>query len=147
MDLTVDKYIVLEKEPKPGHGHTVDPYKQKSIDLMFDNPLPLPFPLLPGQRALLNTEEIIEVPYGKCGFIEIRSTWARLGLFCPPTVADPEFRGQLTLEVLNMSLYAIQISSGDRIWSMIHLHTDEPAYKGRYQNQSGIQLPKALRRD
>ena len=147
MDLTVDKQIVLEKEPKPGHGHLINPYNQKSIDLVFHEPIFLPFSLQPNQRALLNTEELVEIPYGKCGFIEIRSTWARLGLFSPPTVADPEFKGQLTLEVVNMSYYAILLGPGDVIWSMIYLHTGEPPYRGRYQNQSGIQLPKAFRRE
>ena len=147
MDLTVGKQIVLEKEPKPGFGHLINPYSQNSIDLMFHTPIFLPFSLQPNQRCLLNTEEEVRIPVGKCGLIELRSTYARLGLFSPPTVADPGFIGQLTFELVNFSMYAILIASGDQIWSMSIVDTNEPAYNGRYQHQSGIQLPKALRRN
>ena len=143
-DLIVGNKIVLEKEPKPGHGHIVNPYNQRSIDLMFEIPRNLPWNLEPGTRALLNTQEPVHIPAIKCGFVELRSTWARLGLFSPPTIADPGFRGQLTMEVVNLSQYAIQINPGDRIWSIVLINTEEPMYRGRYQDQEGIQLPKAL---
>lgn len=147
MDLTVGKQIVLEKEYKPGFLHIVNPYNQRSIDLMFSNPRNLPCELQPGQRGLLCTEETVHISPIKCGFIEIRSTWARLGLFSPPTLADPGFRGQLTFELVNLSIHAVLVSAGDKIWSMVLINTDEPVYQGRYQDQEGIQLPKALRKD
>lgn len=147
MDLTVGKQIVLERETKPGFLHTVNPYNQRSIDLMFNNPRNLPCELQPGQRALLNTKEAVHISPIKCGFIEIRSTWARLGLFSPPTLVDPGFRGELTFELVNLSIHAILIQAGDKIWSMILINTEEPVYTGRYQDQVGIQLPKALRKD
>lgn len=146
-DLIVGNKIVLEKEPKPGHGHIINPYNQRSIDLMFHVPRNLPYELQPGQRGLLCTQEPVHIPAIKCGFVELRSTWARLGLFSPPTIADPGFRGQLTMEVVNLSQYAILISPYDKIWSMVLMNTDEPMYMGRYQDQEGIQLPKALRKD
>ncbi len=146
-DLTVGKQIVLEKETKPGFLHTVNPYNQRSIDTMFNSPINLPYELQPGQRALLCTEEKVDVDGIHCGLIEIRSTWARLGLFSPPTIVDPGFRGQLVLELVNLSIHAILIQAGDRIWSMILIATNEPLYLGRYQDQVGIQLPKALVKD
>lgn len=146
-DLVVDNKIVLERPANLELAHIVNPYNQRSIDLMFDIPRNLPHHLSPGQRALLCTHQPVHIPAIKCGFIELRSTWARLGLLSPPTIADPGFRGQLTMEVVNLSQYAILISPYDKLWSMVMINTDEPMYRGRYQDQTGIQLPKALVKD
>ncbi len=145
MDLEVGTQIITESIPMFGFP-TVDPYDQQSIDAMFDNLRDLPYELKSGQRVLLCTEDFLTMPPGMCGLVELRSTWARLGFICPPTVVDPGFRGRITLELLNASSFAIEIKPGDAIWSMTYLPTSEPLYEGRYQGQTGIQLPRALRR-
>ena len=123
----------------------VDPYDQASIDEVYVR-VPLPAELAPHARALLATREEVDIPATKLGFIQLRSTWARLGLISPPTVADPGFHGQLTMEVFNGSRSPILIPAAERIWSMHLVAVDEPLYRGRYQGQRGITLPKALER-
>ena len=127
-------------------NHSVDPYDQASIEKVYVyRDLPSPLPSM--SRALLCTRDEVDIPATKLGFIQLRSTFARLGLISPPTVADPGFHGQLTMEVFNASKSAIIIPPYVAIWSMHLVAVDEPLYRGRYQGQTGIQLPKALTRD
>tara|TARA_Y100000310_G_scaffold345740_1_gene469085 strand:+ start:7339 stop:7812 length:474 start_codon:yes stop_codon:yes gene_type:complete len=127
----------------------VNPYKQEDIDKMFTKPVALPRHILPQERALLTTKELIGkhivLEGSVCGLVILRSTLARIGLLSPPTVADPGFHGQLTMEVFNGSKHAITMHAGMAVWSLIRVPTiGEPMYTGRYQGQRGIQTPRAL---
>ena len=123
----------------------VDPYDQTTIDPNYELRT-LPEELGSLKRALLATRDEVDIPATKLGFIQLRSTWARLGLVSPPTVADPGFFGHLTLEVFNASGSTILVPDGEAIWSMHLVDADEPFYRGRYQGQQGITLPRALSR-
>lgn len=127
---------------------TIDPYDQESIDDSFAL-LSLPHDLQPHTSYLLATAEPVKVPLHLVGLIGLRSTWARLGLLAPLTVADPGFEGTLTLEVYNAGGRGILVQPGDKIFSMTYVTADrdEPAYEGRYQGQTGLTLPKALVRE
>jgi len=151
MDLTLGDYVTLEvnhNEFPPYHVHYVDPYDEESIRSAFGDMQRLPISLPPKRRCLLHTSDYIEVPYGYIGLIAIRSTWARLGLKPPQTIADPGFRGHLTLELFNSSEHYIKIASGDKMFTITYLSAMfEPMYMGRYQGQENhITLPKALER-
>ena len=123
----------------------VDPHNQESINnSLWEGKLPISLP--PMTRLLLHTEEIVEVPKDCFGFVELRSTWARLGFIAPATVADPGFKGQLTLEIFNASRTYILIRPGDKIWSLALVKAvNEPIYEGRYQGQTGVTGAKALK--
>ena len=123
----------------------IDPYDQNSIDRSFDGPFTLPYAIRTGERLLLHAQEEVEVPEGMIGLICLRSTWARLGLSAPPTVADPGFKGILTMEVSHTGMGNLLIRPWDFIWSVTMLPTTEDLYNGRYQYQGpGVTLPKAL---
>jgi len=64
------------------------------------------------------------------------------------TIADPGFRGHLTLEGYNANKAALKLRQGDSIWSIIFVKAPfEPTYTGRYQHQDAIvQLPKMITR-
>lgn len=141
MDLHVDSYYIAESYPL---CVGVNPRIQDDIDHMFNPLRSLSMVLQPWQRILLASLETVYIPPDKCGLITLRSTWARLGLMAPPTVADPGFKGQLTMEVINTSVHPILIRSGDSLWGLIMVPSQEPMYQGRYQDQAGIQIPKAL---
>ncbi|MDP2954112.1 MAG: dCTP deaminase [Chloroflexota bacterium] len=149
MDLTIAPKVVFEKYPRVDHSGHIDPTDQGSIDSMFWEPIALPMVIPAGRRILASTVETVEVPRGAVGLICLRSTWARLGLIAPPTVADPGFHGTLTMEVFNGSRFDIKIEQGMKVWSISYLTlaVDEPLYQGRYQGQTGLQLPKALKRE
>lgn len=140
MDLTVSGEIYISKR-----SGVIDPYSQPTIDDAFVLDL-LPFQLLPYTQALLATRETVRITENQLGFIGLRSTWARLGLIAPQTVADPGFNGVLTMEVFNSSRNPILIQEGDAIFHMFTVPTSGfvPRYKGRYQGQCGLTLPKSL---
>jgi len=150
MDLHLDDFYVYDVDTvanSPWRVNTVDPYDQKSINHMFSQWRRLPADIPPMGRFLMSTKENISIHKGFIGFITLRSTWARLGLLSPSTVADPGFSGTLTMEVFNSSKHSILIRPGDSVWSMITVPLSpesEKMYKGRYQGQQGLQLPKAL---
>ena len=122
----------------------IDPHNFDSDGSMFTR-IELPCLLRPGQCILVTTVEAVSIPMFFSGLIGMRSTWARLGLITPPTVADPGFEGTLTLELYNASPNAVMIQPGDSIWHILLVSTPfEPSYTGRYQQQKGLTLPKQL---
>lgn len=150
MDLACDSFIVFDCLPDPYSTstisvHFIDPHEQRSIDASFTHMLRLPVVLPPFRRALLSTSDRVHIPHGFVGLLGIRSTWARLGLVSPLTIADPGFYGNLTLEVFNSNQMGILIRTFDVIWNMTLVPApDEPEYRGRYQAQTGVTYPKAL---
>ena len=98
--------------------------------------------LKPNQRYLLHTLEHIELPGYLIGLVNLRSTYARLGLLAPPTVVDAGFRGQLTIEVLAPP-YPLRLHAGEPIVHLVLAQlTGYENYKGRYQGQRGVTLPR-----
>lgn len=161
MDLKIGSTYILdekvldtiEDEVEGSHRFIIDPYDQSSIDRAFLPEQPLPAPIYPHQRWLMSTVERLMVPTTCKGDVQLRSTWARLGLMIPATVADPGFIGNLTIELFNAGINPILIRPGDEMICMIYstipylgMSKDEVDYArhGRYQLQTGITLPKAL---
>lgn len=146
MDLTIGNKVYVNKPWKANRGKhdPVDPRIQQDIDSCFEK-LALPFNFPPLTSALFSTIERVDIWKGHIGFITLRSTWARLGLINPQTVADPGFEGNLTIEVFNGSANWIIIRPGEAIFSLTVVPCGwVPEYRGRYQGQTGITLPKAI---
>ena len=152
MDLHVDNWIVFDRDTRytpPFSSLLINPYEQEGIDAMFTEKFRLPQYIPPGVRILLSTVEVVEIPKDVLGQICLRSTWARLGLLAPPTTADPGFKGQLTMELINTSNHKIEIKPGDAVWTihkLVLVPNSEPMYSGHYQSQTGLQLPKAFQK-
>jgi dCTP deaminase len=97
----------------------------------------------PHEHILITTLERIKLPVDIMAFIELRSTYARLGLTIPPTVVDANFEGQLTVGVTGTS-FPIKLYVGDRILHLIFAKLTNPVskpYLGKYQYQRGVTLP------
>jgi len=74
----------------------------------------------------------------------LRSTYARFGLYIPPTVVDAGFHGQLTIEIIGSNL-PVKIYPNQRFLHLIFVKTSSPVYKpytGKYQKQTGVTPPK-----
>ncbi|MEM1962112.1 MAG: dCTP deaminase [Sulfolobales archaeon] len=100
--------------------------------------------LEPSAHYLLHTIEYLKMPPELMGFVELRSTFARLGFMMPPTIVDAGFEGQLTIEVLTPP-YPIRVKVGTRFLHVVFAKVTTPAiniYKGKYQGQRGVTLPK-----
>lgn len=105
------------------------------------------FILSPLHHYLLSTQEYLELPNDLMGFCGLRSTFARLGFVNPLTIIDAGFKGTLTIEAFYGGSIQIKIPVGCRflhvVFAKLSTQVDSP-YRGYYQNQRGIKLPKSV---
>ncbi len=102
------------------------------------------FVIHPYRKYLLTTIEYLKVPPELMAFVELRSTFARLGLFIPPTIIDGGFEGQITVEVQG-STFPVKLRAYTRFLHVVFSKVTSPImkpYSGRYQGQRGVRLPK-----
>jgi len=104
------------------------------------------FVIQPYMKVLVSTLEYIKMPVNIAALVELRSTFARLGLSIPPTIVDAGFEGQLTLEI-HGGAFPVILRKGTRFAHVVFMDVrGEPVpYKGRYQGQRGVTLPRPLR--
>ena len=141
VDLRIgDEIAILLNNPEP-----IDPEKLREIDLSqyykifkADN-----FVLQPYMKVLVTTLEYIKMPEDVGALIGVRSTFARLGVSVPPTLIDAGFEGQVTIEI-HGGAFPIILRKGQRFAHVaFYKLVGEPVpYKGRYQGQRGVTLPK-----
>lgn len=102
------------------------------------------FTIYPGERILLTTLEYLKLPEDIMAFVELRSSFARVGLTMPPTIIDAGFEGNVTLEIHGSS-FPVKLYRGQRFAHIIFARTLSPVenpYRGRYQGQRGVTLPR-----
>jgi len=74
-------------------------------------------------------------------YMHIRSSLAREGIIGSFAVVDPGFRGQLTLNLHNVSDKEVTLHEGERIVQIVFHRLGSAAnkgYSGSYQNSKGI---------
>jgi len=101
------------------------------------------FLIRPREHILLHTMEYIKLPLDLMGFVNLRSSYARIGLTIPPTIIDANFEGQLTIELVGGE-FPVKLYSGDRFLHVVFAKLSSPVekpYKGKYQGQRGVRLP------
>ena len=97
--------------------------------------------LKPKQYELVATLETVELALSVTAYLHIRSSLAREGVIGSFAVVDPGFRGQLTLNLHNVSNNEITIHEGERIVQIVFHNlgnTAKKGYNGSYQNSKGI---------
>jgi len=107
------------------------------VDLRVDRNLRLK----PKQHSLVASMERVELSNRIVGFLHLRSSLAREGLFASLALVDPGFRGQLTVSLYNSGDSAVNLAKGERFIQLSLLRLGKPAinkYAGRYQNSSGV---------
>ncbi len=107
----------------------------------------LPYEVQSGEFVLASTSERIGISPHLAAKLEGRSTVGRKGLLVHITAGfvDPGFRGQLTLEVCNLSSTPYFLSAGDSIAQICFFVLTAPAerpygslgLRSRYQDQEG----------
>jgi len=87
--------------------------------------------------SLASTIERFDMPDDLVAIIHDKSTWARRGLSVFNTVAEPGWRGWLTLELVYHRWGVLRIPAGAGIAQAIFHRTEWPAdyADGKYQNQ------------
>ena len=96
------------------------------------------FTILSRSFCLAGSLEHFSIPEDLVMLIKDKSTWARRGLFVQNTVAEPGWKGYLTLELSNDSMDKIRLEEGDPIAQVLFLKLDqvtEQPYTGKYQHQ------------
>jgi dCTP deaminase len=99
----------------------------------------------PKKYELVATIETVELSLKITAYMHIRSSLAREGIIGSFAVVDPGFRGQLTLNLHNVSDKEVSLIEGERIVQIVFHILGSPAikgYNGSYQNSEGIVTSK-----
>lgn len=103
--------------------------------------------VLPGLSfALTHTKEYFDLPRDILIECLGKSTYARAGLFVNITPIEPEFKGQVVIEIFNSTPLPMKIYAGEGIAQFLFHKGDAPCRtsyadrNGKYQGQTGIVL-------
>jgi dCTP deaminase len=108
-----------------------------------------PFCIIPPNSfALAYSIEYVKMPRDCIGIVLGKSTYARCGICANFTPLEPEWEGQITVEIANTTPLPAKVYSNEGIAQVLILRLEsqcDTSYKdkgGRYQGQKGITLPK-----
>lgn len=120
-----------------------DTRNKNDYDRFFEKETVESFIINPDERILVCTLEFIELGSNLMGFVNLRSSFARVGLSLPPTIVDAGFGGQLTLHVRGGS-FPVRLYAKDRFFHIVlaKLTSDSVKYTGVYLCQRGVTYPK-----
>ncbi len=103
----------------------------------------------PNSFALARTVEYLRIPRDVLTICLGKSTYARCGIIVNVTPLEPEWEGHVTLEFSNTTPLPAKIYANEGVAQFLFFKADEVcdvSYKdrgGKYQNQTGVTLPKA----
>jgi dCTP deaminase len=106
------------------------------------------FILNPGCLALTHSMEFLRIPRNILALCIGKSSYARCGVLVNATPLEPEWYGQVTLELSNVSASPVIIYGGEGIAQVVFMRADiecSISYadkNGKYQGQAGVTLPK-----
>ena len=102
----------------------------------------------PNSFALARSVEYFKIPRNVLTICVGKSTYARCGIIVNVTPFEPEWEGHVTLEISNTTPLPAKIYSNEGLCQVLFFESDEDCEmsykdkKGKYQNQTGITLPK-----
>ena len=102
----------------------------------------------PNSFALSHSIEYFRMPRNVTGLVTAKSSLARCGLGCPPTVLEAGWTGVLTLELQNHTSNSIRVYSNSGAAQILFFQGENPEVSyadrnGKYQGQTGITLAKS----
>ena len=102
------------------------------------------FILHPNQLVLGSTLEYIRLPADIGCYVIGRSSWGRVGLvIATATAVAPNFKGAITLELVNLGEVPLILYPGIRIAQLVlHRTKKGNVYSGRYQCPTGPQFSR-----
>ena len=98
--------------------------------------------------ALARSVEYFKIPRNVLTICLGKSTYARCGIIVNVTPFEPEWEGHVTLEISNTTPLPAKIYSNEGLCQVLFFESDEDCEtsykdkKGKYQNQTGITLPR-----
>ena len=102
----------------------------------------------PNSFALAHTVEYFRIPRDVLVICLGKSTYARCGIIVNVTPLEPEWEGQVTIEISNTTPLPAKIYAGEGICQFLFLKGDSPCEisyadkAGKYMRQRGVALPK-----
>ncbi|MEM4755998.1 MAG: dCTP deaminase [Candidatus Woesearchaeota archaeon] len=110
-----------------------------------------PIVIHPSELILGTTKEYVEIPYDLVGRLDGRSSLARIGIIVHSTAGsiDPGFKGQITLEIANLSKVPVCLYPGMRVCRLVFdelsslpEQTYDKRKDAKYKNQKGPGISK-----
>ena len=138
-------------------------FQPASVDLALGNEFMSPYAdikstpgsyytILPGECVLGTTRERVVLPDDVVGRVEGKSSWGRRFLLVHTTAGfiDPGFRGQITLELTNLSRVPLSLTVGEPICQISFAFTDRAVSRpygsaglnSHYQDQVGVRAAR-----
>jgi len=102
----------------------------------------------PNSFVLGRSVEYFRIPRDVIGLCFGKSTYTRCGIVVNVTPLEPEWEGNLTVQIANLTPVEAELYAGEGIAQVIFLSAEsecERSYKdtaGKYQSSKGIILPK-----
>lgn len=102
----------------------------------------------PNSFALTASLEYLRIPRDILVVCANKSTYARCGIIVPITVLEPEWEGNITLEISNNTPMPAKIYAGEGIAQLLFFKADQnctTSYanrSGKYQYQTGVVGPR-----
>ncbi|HKM64606.1 MAG TPA: dCTP deaminase [Acidisphaera sp.] len=102
----------------------------------------------PNSFALAHTVEYFRIPRDVLVICLGKSTYARCGIIVNVTPLEPEWEGQVTIEISNTTPLPAKIHANEGICQFLFLAGNEPCETsyadraGKYMRQRGVSLPK-----
>lgn len=102
------------------------------------------FVIKPYEHVLTTTLEWVELPHDLVGLVNLRSSFARCGVYIPPTAVDAGFKGNVTIELIG-GPHPVRVYPEQRFLHIVFLRTSSPVYRpyqGKYQGQVSVTPPR-----
>lgn len=102
----------------------------------------------PNSFALAHTIEYFRIPREVLVICLGKSTYARCGIIVNVTPLEPEWEGQVTIEISNTTPLPARIYAGEGICQFLFLKGESPCETsyadraGKYMRQRGVALPR-----
>lgn len=101
------------------------------------------YTLPPRAYALGVSVETFSIPNNVLGICYCKSTYARCGLMVNTTPLEPGWRGQLVIELANLTDLPMKVYANEGIAQVVFFEGDQPSVtyadrSGKYQDQKGI---------
>ncbi|MDD2795712.1 dCTP deaminase [Acidocella sp.] len=102
----------------------------------------------PNSFALTHTVEYFRIPRDILVICLGKSTYARCGIIVNVTPLEPEWEGQVTIEISNTTPLPAKIYAGEGICQFLFLQGASPCEtsyadkSGKYMGQRGVSLPR-----
>jgi dCTP deaminase len=130
----------------PVHSVLVDPkhFDERVFEELTGDHCIIP----PHGFVLARTIEWIRMPKDCIALVAAKSSYARCGIVVNFTVIEPEWEGEITLELSNTTPLPAKIYANEGIAQLLFFQSDEPCVttyadrQGKYQGQRGVVPPR-----